>query len=51
MERTANCLEQLERMNKALHHEEPVPVPIRDDFWARFIDIWREVFGLPADAD
>jgi len=51
MERTANCLAKLKRMNKTLHHEEPDRVPIRDDFWARFIDNWREVFGLPADAD
>jgi uroporphyrinogen decarboxylase len=51
MERTDNCLVKLERMNKALHHEEPDRVPIRDDFWAKFIDNWREVFGLPADAD
>jgi len=34
MERTANCLAKLERMNKALRHEEPDRVPVSDFFWA-----------------
>ncbi len=51
MERTEKCLAKLERMNKTLRHEEPDQVPIRDDFWAKFIDNWREAFGLPEDTD
>ena len=33
MERTANCLAKLERMNKTLHHREPDRVPVSDFFW------------------
>ena len=51
MERTANCLRKLERMNKALRHEEPDRVPISDFFWGSFLERWREDLGLPADTD
>ncbi len=51
MKRTENCLRKLERMNRAIRFEGPDQVPIRDDFWARFVHNWREVFGLAADAD
>jgi hypothetical protein len=51
MERTANCLSKLERMNKALRHEEPDRVPISDFFWGGFLDRWRQELGLAADAD
>ncbi len=51
MERTASCLAKLERMNKALRHQEPDRVPISDFFWGSFIKRWREELGLPADAD
>ncbi|MBW8034628.1 MAG: hypothetical protein FVQ79_02925 [Planctomycetes bacterium] len=51
MERTKNCIKKLERMNKTIRFEGPDQVPIRDDFWAKFIDNWRDVFGLPTDAD
>jgi hypothetical protein len=51
MERTANCLKKLERMNKALRHEEPDRVPISDFFWGSFVERWRKEKGLPADAD
>ncbi|MCS7259793.1 MAG: uroporphyrinogen decarboxylase family protein [Anaerolineae bacterium] len=50
MERTANCLAKLERMNKALHHQEGDRVPISDFFWTNFLRRWREELGLPADA-
>ena len=50
MERTANCLAKLERMNKALRHEEPDRVPISDFFWGSFIKRWREELNLPHDA-
>jgi uroporphyrinogen decarboxylase len=51
MERTANCLAKLDRMNKALRHEEPDRVPVSDFFWGSFLERWREEKGLPADTD
>lgn len=51
MERTANCLAKLDRMNKALHHQEPDRVPISDFFWGSFLKRWREELGLAPDAD
>ncbi len=50
MKRTANCLAKLERMNKALRHEEPDRVPISDFFWGSFIRRWRKELNLPDDA-
>jgi len=51
MERTSICKAKLERMNKALHHEEPDQVPISDFFWGGFIRRWRKELNLPDDAD
>jgi hypothetical protein len=51
MERTANCLAKLDRMNKALRHEEPDRVPVSDFFWGSFLDRWRKEKELPADTD
>ena len=51
MERTENCLKKLERMNKALKHEEPDRIPVSDFFWGSFLERWRKEKGLPADAD
>ena len=51
MERTANCLRKLERMNKALSHQEPDRVPISDSFWGGFLRRWKQEFGLAAGAD
>jgi uroporphyrinogen decarboxylase len=51
MERTANCLKKLERMNKALRHEEPDRIPVSDFFWGGFLERWRKEKGLPADTD
>jgi len=48
--RSENTLKKLERMNKALHHEEPDRVPISDFFWGGFTKRWREELGLAADA-
>ena len=50
-ERTADCLAKLDRMNKALRHEEPDRVPISDFFWGNFLERWRDDLGLPADTD
>jgi len=49
--RKDNALRKLERMNKALHHQEPDRVPISDFFWGGFIRRWREELGLPAEAN
>ncbi len=51
MERTANCQAKLERMNRAMRHEEPDRVPVSDMFWASFVTRWREELGLPSNAD
>jgi uroporphyrinogen decarboxylase len=51
MERTANCLAKLNRMNKSLHHQEADRVPISDFFWGSFLQRWRKELGLPADTD
>ncbi len=51
MERSANCLAKLARMNKTLHHEEADRVPISDSFWGSFVERWRQEMGLPAGTD
>jgi len=51
MLRTSNCLAKLDRMNKALHHQEPDRVPISDFFWGSFLERWRQDLGLPAGTD
>ena len=51
MERTENCLRKLDRMNKALRHEEPDRVPLSDFFWGSFIERWQADLGLPEDTD
>ena len=50
MERSKNCLSKLDRMNKALRHEEPDRVPISDFFWGSFVRRWRKELNLPEDA-
>ena len=49
--RKLGTLAKLDRMNKALHHQEPDRVPISDFFWGGFIRNWRKELGLPADAN
>jgi len=51
MKRTDNCLAKLDRMNKALHHEEPDRVPISDFFWGSFVKRWRKDLNLPDSAE
>lgn len=51
MGRTSNCLAKLDRMNKALRHEEPDRVPISDFFWGSFIKRWRKELNLPDTAE
>jgi uroporphyrinogen decarboxylase len=49
--RSANCLAKLDRMNKALRHQEGDRVPVSDFFWGSFLKRWRQELGLAADAD
>ncbi len=49
--RKENTLRKLERMNKALAHEEPDRVPISDFFWGSFTQRWAKDLGLPPDAN
>ena len=51
LERKPGTLAKLERMRKALSHQEPDRVPISDFFWGGFIQRWRKELGLPADAN
>jgi hypothetical protein len=51
MERTSSCLAKLNRMNKALRHQEADRVPISDFFWGSFLERWRRELGLPAGTD
>jgi uroporphyrinogen decarboxylase len=44
-------LKKLERMNRALHHQEPDRVPVSDFFWGTFVDRWKEELGLARDAN
>ncbi len=49
--RKENTLRKLDRMKKALRHEEPDRVPISDFFWGSFVERWRRELELPPDAD
>ena len=49
--RKASTRAKLQRMRKALAHEEPDRVPISDFFWGGFIERWRRELELPDDAD
>lgn len=51
LERKPGTLAKLERMRKALSHQEPDRVPISDFFWGGFLKRWRKELGLPADAN
>jgi hypothetical protein len=49
--RKENTLRKLDRMNKAIRHQEPDRVPISDWFWGSFTERWRKELGLAADAN
>jgi hypothetical protein len=49
--RNPGALAKVERLKRALRHEEPDRVPISDFFWGDFKRRWREELGLPEDAD
>jgi len=49
--RSENALRKLDRMAKALHHQEPDRVPISDFFWGGFLRRWRRELGLAPDTD
>jgi hypothetical protein len=49
--RKQNTLRKLERLNRALRHQEPDRVPVSDFFWGDFVERWRKELGLPADAN
>ncbi len=49
--RKPSTLKKLERMNKALSHQEPDRVPISDFFWGSFTQRWRKELDLPEDAN
>jgi len=49
--RTPSCLDKLDRMNKALRHQEPDRVPVSDFFWGSFLKRWRQELGLAPGTD
>jgi uroporphyrinogen decarboxylase len=49
--RKTTTLRKLERMGKALRHEEPDRVPVSDFFWGGFLTRWRKEIDLPPDAN
>jgi len=49
--RSTEALAKVDRMNRALRHEEPDRVPMGEFFWGSFINRWRAELGLPANAD
>jgi uroporphyrinogen decarboxylase len=49
--RKDNTRRKLERLNRALRHEEPDRVPISDFFWGSFTERWRKELGLPDTAN
>lgn len=51
MKRTSNCQKKLERMARALSHQEPDRVPISDFFWGGFVERWKKELNLPDDAN
>ena len=50
-DRSPSALKKLERMRKALRHEEPDRVPISDFFWGSFVRRWRQELNLPEEAE
>jgi uroporphyrinogen decarboxylase len=51
MERSANCLAKLDRMDRTLHHREADRVPVSDFFWGSFLERWRRELGLAPGTD
>jgi len=51
VERSANCLAKLDRMDRTLHHREADRVPVSDFFWGSFLERWRKELGLAPGTD
>jgi len=49
-DRSASTLAKVDRVRKALRHQEPDRVPISDFFWGAFVRRWRKELDLPDDA-
>jgi hypothetical protein len=49
--RSARCLQKLDRIKKALAHQEPDRVPVSDFFWGAFRKRWRTVVSNITPAD
>jgi hypothetical protein len=48
--RAPGTLAKLERMTRALRHQEPDRVPVSDFYWGSFIRRWQQELDLPPDA-
>jgi uroporphyrinogen decarboxylase len=51
IERSANALAKVARMNQAMRHEEPDRVPMGEFYWGGFLHRWRGELNLPQDAN
>jgi uroporphyrinogen decarboxylase len=49
--RKENTWRKLDRLKKALRHQEPDRVPISDFFWGGFTSRWRKELALPDGSD
>lgn len=49
--RPAKTVRKIERLRKALRHEEPDRVPVSDFFWGGFVRRWRAELNLPPGAN
>ena len=49
MKRKPETIKKLDRILKALKHEEPDRIPISDFFWGSFLRRWRSELGLRSD--
>lgn len=50
-QRTARARAKIERVHKALRHQEPDRIPFFEYYWTGFVKRWRQELGLPDDAD
>jgi len=51
VQKTPKARAKIERVTKALRHQEPDRIPLFEYYWTGFVRRWREDLGLPSDAD
>jgi hypothetical protein len=48
-QKTAKGKAKVERVTRALRHQEPDRVPMFEFYWTSFVNRWHDELGLPAD--